>query len=258
MAGNMKIALFFFSGTGNTRWVAEILNKHLSQNTTVDLFDLEKEFEFDHHDYDKFIVAHPVYGAHVPRFVIERVDELIPGNKKLTVIATFGYVNALGYFAEKKMLGRDIDAYFNVKMFNNISTPRLKTSIKAPDKRLGKKAGIEAKIKNMSDLIMHGKKRIQGIGPQLIVGIKLRKTFQPGLQAHYQTLGVDLDCCTHCGRCVRECPTHSIFEENGKYRFEATCTACMRCYNFCPVNAITINGKFADPDQYTRYTGPWE
>lgn len=153
----MKIALFFFSGTGNTRWLSETLFAHISQKRDIDLFDLEKDFEFDHHLYDKFIIAHPVYGAHVPRFVIEKVDALVPGNKKLTIIATFGYVNALGYIAEKKMLGRDIESYFNVRMFNNISTPRLKTAVKDLPERMKAKAGIEKKIQRIAELVLAGK-----------------------------------------------------------------------------------------------------
>ncbi|MCF7832426.1 MAG: EFR1 family ferrodoxin [Candidatus Marinimicrobia bacterium] len=255
----MHIALLFFSGTGNTRWLVETLHPLLiSSGNTVALFDLEKEHNFDYHAYDTFIVAHPVYGAHVPRIVIEKVTAMIPGNRSLIVIATFGYVNALGYFAEKKALGRHIYAYYNVKMFNNISTPKMKVGIKTPEKRLLSKTRLKKKIEKIGASILMGKCKIQGIGPQLLVGIKIRKAFHNGLQTHYQTLGVDPERCTLCGLCVRECPTHSIIEENAVFTFHATCTACMRCYNHCPTQAITINGVYADPNVYTRYAGPWK
>ncbi|MEA2076608.1 MAG: hypothetical protein U9O95_01155 [Candidatus Marinimicrobia bacterium] len=44
----MKIALLYFSGTGNTKWLAETLQAALlSLNINVDLVNLEKDFLFD-------------------------------------------------------------------------------------------------------------------------------------------------------------------------------------------------------------------
>ncbi|MEA2077229.1 MAG: EFR1 family ferrodoxin, partial [Candidatus Marinimicrobia bacterium] len=219
--------------------------------------NLEKDFLFDHHQYDTFLLTHPVYGAHVPRIVIEKTQALVPGNIHLNVITTYGYVNALGYFAEKKVLGREIDSYYNIKMFNNITTPRLKTPIKSLEKRLGMKNKIEQKINRIADAIVSGRHKIEGIAPQLVGGIFVRKFLKEDIRNNYQTLGVDPEHCTLCGLCVRDCPTHSIKEKGGVFTFQATCTTCMRCYNYCPTQAITINGIYADPEKHTRYIGPW-
>ncbi|MCK5817195.1 MAG: EFR1 family ferrodoxin [Candidatus Marinimicrobia bacterium] len=255
----MKIALLYFSGTGNTKWLSEILSASLiEKGGTVSIFNLEDDIEFDAKDFDSILVAHPVYGAHVPRLVSDRVQILIQGNIPIIVIATFGYVNALGYFAEKKALGRTIHSYYNIKMFNNISTPKMKIGIKTLEKRLSVKPRLIRKIESISTSILQGKRKIEGIGPQLLVGIKIRKIFRDGLHTHYQTLGVDAERCTDCGKCIRECSTHSIVQEGDIFTFHATCTACMRCYNNCPTQAITINGVCADPEVYTRYLGPWE
>ncbi len=254
----MNIALLYFSGTGNTKWLAETLASQLEVGgALVDLINLEKNFPFDRYQYDTFLLAHPVYGAHVPRIVIEKTQAIIPGNIHLSVIATYGYVNALGYFAEKKALGREIDSYYNVKMFNNITTPRSSIHIKSLDKRLHAKTRLEEKIHKIAALIAGSKRRIAGIGPQLIGGIFVRKALKEGIQSNYRTLGVDPEHCNDCDLCVRDCPTHSIEKKDGVFTFQATCTTCMRCYNRCPVHAITINGFFADPEKYTRYLGPW-
>lgn len=255
----MKIALMYFSGTGNTKWLSEILSASLiEKGGTVSIFNLENDIKFDAKDFDSILVAHPVYGAHVPRLVSDKVQILIQGNIPITVIATFGYVNALGYFAEKKALGRIIYSYYNVKMFNNISTPKMKIGIKTLEKRLSVKPRLIKKIEKISTSIMQGKRKIEGIGPQLLFGIKIRKAFREGLHTHYQTLGVDAERCTDCGKCIRECPTHSIVQEGDIFTFHATCTVCMRCYNNCPTQAITINSVYADPEIYTRYLGPWK
>ena len=255
----MRIALLYFSGTGNTKWLAETLAATLKEKGKhPSLFNLENKHAFNAKDFDTLLVLHPVYGAHVPRLVIEKVDSMIPGNRAISVIATYGYVNALGYFAEKKALGRKIHSYFTVRMFNNISTPKMKTGIRSLKQRLRAKTRMIKKIESIATSILQNKRKIEGIGPQLLVGIKIRKAFHHGLQTHYQTLGVDQERCTHCGLCVRECPTHSIHEKEGNFTFTASCTACMRCYNHCPVQAITINRMYADPGIYQRYLGPWK
>jgi len=255
----MRIALLFFSGTGNTKWLTEILSSFLTEKGgSVSIFNLEDDIIFQAKDFDTILVAHPVYGAHVPRLVSDKVQILIQGNIPVTVIATYGYVNALGFFAEKKALGRKITSYYNVKMFNNISTPKMKMGIKTLEKRLVAKKRLIRKIEKIGASIMQGKRKIEGIGPQLLVGIKIRKAFREGLHTHYQTLGVDPERCTDCGKCIRECPTHSIVQEGSIFTFHATCTACMRCYSNCPTQAITISGKYADPEIYTRYLGPWK
>lgn len=255
----MNIALLYFSGTGNTEWLAWTLSdKLINCGSEVDLFDLGKECMFNHHDYDTFILAHPVYGANAPRIVIEKTTALIPGNRRLNIVATYGYVNALGYFAEKKVLGRKIDSYYNVRMFNNISTPRSALHIPPLSRRQKKMKKLEERISRIADRLSRGRRRIMGIGPQLFGGIFVRKALTESIQKNYLTFGVDPARCTLCRLCIKECPTHSIEEKDGKFTFHATCTACMRCYNRCPEYAVTIDGEYADPDVYTRYHGPWK
>jgi MauM/NapG family ferredoxin protein len=47
------------------------------------------------------------------------------------------------------------------------------------------------------------------------------------------------DACTHCGRCVRECPTGAISEEPEKTAHEE-CIVCLQCVGTCPVSAISF------------------
>ncbi len=252
------IALFCFSGTGNTRWLSGTLASRLRDGgADVDLFSLEDAFTLTKR-YDRYLLAHPVYGAHVPRIVIEKVQTLLSGDRHVSVITTFGYVDALGYFAEKKALGRPVDAYYHVRMFNNITTPEMKVPVKPPEKRLEARARLETRIGRIAASILSGRRKIEGIGPQLLAGIGVRKHFHERIQSFYRTLGTDQDRCTRCGLCIRECPTHSIEDRDGVFSFHATCTACMRCYNHCPVQAITISGAYADPETFPRYRGPWE
>jgi MauM/NapG family ferredoxin protein len=45
--------------------------------------------------------------------------------------------------------------------------------------------------------------------------------------------------CTHCGRCIRECPTSAIWEDPAKTSHEE-CIVCLQCVSTCPVSAISF------------------
>lgn len=69
----MDTTLFYYSGTGNTDRAAKVLESELrSRDIAVDIFDLEEDPPLNHHIYNTFILAHPVYGANIPRLVLER------------------------------------------------------------------------------------------------------------------------------------------------------------------------------------------
>ena len=48
------------------------------------------------------------------------------------------------------------------------------------------------------------------------------------------------DNCVHCNQCVKICPTHNITVENGQFKFGNKCLMCMRCAHLCPKDAIKI------------------
>jgi ferredoxin len=207
---------------------------------------------------DAVLLAHPIYGANLPRIVGERLDGLVLAKgTRLSVLATFGYANALGPFREAKTLGRRIHSYFNLRMFNNLSTPKLRTDLVPLETRLGKKAGLEARLDRILERLLRGSRRLEGVGPQLLAGLAIGRLTRRGLRDNYKSLSVDGKRCTLCLRCVASCPASALAYQNGVFSFGAGCSACMRCYNSCPASAILLDGVWADPRIYTRYKGPW-
>ncbi len=257
----MKIIFFYFSGTGNTKWVVKHIKSELEKrNHTVEAVNIEKRPSVtDISSFELIGLAHPVYGADMPEIVAEFLNYNIEiKNKIRIIISTFGYVNALGYFAERKRVNKNIKWYFNIRMFNNITTPELKSRVVSLPVRVSMKDDIEGKINRKIKLLLEKEKHIDGTAPYLAAGIFIRKMFGTRMKNHYQQLSVSLDMCIRCSKCVDDCPTGSISEVDGTLSFAGSCTACMRCYNRCPVNAILIRGKYADPELYPRYLNPWK
>ena len=259
----MKIAIFYFSGTGNTRWVCERFSEAMSRKSVqTDIIAIDHRFEetlksIDLEKYDRIGISHPIYGGDIPpivrRFILN-LEQKLSHPKDGFILATFGYVNALGYFAEKKYFHKlTIRQYINIRMPNNITSPRLKSKLPDEQEVQGMKRQAIKTIEKMVVRVVANKKVVTGIAPYLIAGIIIRKNFSHQIRDYYQSISVDMNRCARCFDCVNHCPAKAITFNADRLEFSDKCTACMRCYNFCPKYAVLIEGKYADPAEYTRY-----
>lgn len=271
----MIFSTFYFSGTGNTKWVAEQFNISIAKSGhQARLYPVESLKKgpnnllkdiFEESDCLGF--ATPIYGANLPpimrslfAFLTEALKEEPSGLKSVFMISTFGYVNALGPFEAKKFLDKKhlkLTAYVNIRMCNNVSTDKHRAKIIEKEKLDQRKKQAQKKIEVLVNRLLSSKKYIRGIGPYLLPGFLIRRKTGPAVQNHYKHLGVQLKTCSQCMRCIDNCPTQSIRMIDQKFEFSDGCTSCMRCYNFCPTCSILVDGVFTDPAHYRRYRGPY-
>ena len=270
----MRFVVFYFSGTGNTKWAAEqFCQLAQKEGHETAAFSIEKNACPNDElliqlitDAEAVGFATPIYGANLPPIVesfiehtVKLTQGLIQNEKRVFFINTVGYVNAFGPIRAGKLLNNGffrLVGYVNIRMSNNISTPKLKSNIEGIETLSKRK---EQAVKTLGILVCHMgkyKRYITGIGPYLLPGIVIGRKTKGAIEKHYLSLGVDSGFCTHCMLCVQNCPTQSITYDDNSFQFQPTCTVCMRCYNFCPKAAITIDGKYADPNEYKRYHGP--
>ncbi len=269
----MKFTTFYFSGTGNTKWVVEEFDKivinTLNDSEIISIESIDNNnFSFliekiKNSDFIGF--ANPIYGGNIPPIMLTFIKNLIKmveneniAIKPVYIINTFAYVNGFGPFCAKKLFKKScfkIISYINIRLGNNISLPNFR--VKLTDKAIlnkRKNIAIENLISSV-DLILKGKKKISGIGPYLIPNILIRKKSIIAIKNNYNVLSINCDTCSRCMKCVNSCPTKSIKYENNSFSFLSSCTACMRCYNNCHSYSILFQGKYVDPDLYERYHG---
>ncbi len=267
----MDILVFYFSGTGNTKWAAETFCRqaeaggHAAEAVSIDRLDptdpalLERARGADYVGF-----AYPIYAAGMPRIMREFIlgfgrrlrEERV--RKPAVFLCTFAYVNGFGPFCAAGLLrgsGLTMAAHLNLRLCNNVSTPAMKAgklSAKAMRKRFDRARG---QISALVPRLASGRRWITGVGPYLAAGVIIRSTLGKKAEKNYQQISVEMDRCSRCMRCVRECPTQSFRFENGVFSVLPGCTACLRCYNFCPQYAVRI-GEYADPAVCPRYRGP--
>jgi NAD-dependent dihydropyrimidine dehydrogenase PreA subunit/multimeric flavodoxin WrbA len=270
----MVFSIFYFSGTGNTKWaVYEFSKLAKEQDHIVNLYSIERNNLLTS-DFIKNVIlesdyvgfAHPIYGANIPPIMSNFIEEVVRcdivkgmGRKPVFIISTVGYVNSFGYYCERKLFQHsefEICSYVNLVLCNNASTVKMRSKAISRDKLEARKQSASEILKRSLYCLLNDKRYICGRRPYLIPGILIRKYARQAIKDCYTSLSIDMPYCIRCLKCVENCPTNSISFDNDTFTFSTTCTSCMRCYNFCPGYAVQIDGFHATNDKYPRYIGP--
>ncbi|HWT76419.1 MAG TPA: EFR1 family ferrodoxin [Mobilitalea sp.] len=177
--------------------------------------------------------------------------------KSVFIITTVGYVDGCGPYEVIRQLHSKnnfkLKGYTSLKIANNISTPMSKSKPIPPDEMKRRIEKAKSKIARMVESLESGKKRIDsGVYPIVVFRKKMNKIVTDA----YKQLTIHHPTCKKCMCCSEQCPSKSIVLSNDELVILPTCTACMRCYNICPTYSIWHGGKYADPDEFSRYKGP--
>lgn len=241
----MKTAvIFYFSGTGNTELVANMLLEELDKRQyEVELIRIEdvlkKQIAIDPSKYDLIGIGSQVIGFTAPKIVYDFIRVLpISKGKKVFIFRTAGGVAPVNYNASKSMIrklarkGYDV---FYERVFSISSNWIAKFDddiiIKLHEATC-KKAGL------MCDALVSGEKRYLKTGFVQKVLMECVMFISP---LFFRLAGKDYkvaSSCTHCGQCIKSCPACNIIEKKGKIKFKMSCNCCMRCVYSCPKNAI--------------------
>lgn len=255
----MKTAvIYYFSGTGNTELVADMVRAGLEKNDyKVDVLRIEdilkSRCEINPENYDLVGIGSQVIGYGVPCLVRDFIKALPAGNeKKVFIFRTAGGVAPINYNASKPIIGKlkrkgyDV---FHERVFSISSNWIVRFDdriVQQLYEATGKKVGL------MCEELARGEKRI------LKTSIWLRLAMTPviaGSTTLLRLVGKDIlvsNECVHCGLCVRNCPAGNIYEKEGRIRFGLSCNSCMRCVYSCPRKAMSFKrlGFFAVPGGY--------
>lgn len=240
-----RVGLCYFSGTGNTEIVAELLQAAFERHEVrADLFKIEDVLCgracLDPECYDFVGVGHPVYALGAPRIVHEFVDMLPPAKDKCAFVfksaADFIAIN----HAASKTLIRRLEAK-GYRVFYDRIFCMASNWLVGYDDRLTKQlyeAAI-AKTEHMCQDILAERERTLPV--HSLLGV-LAQVVHMGQDWAARLFGKELhvsDACVGCDRCIQLCPTGNICREGGRIRFGWDCIWCMRCIYACPQKAIS-------------------
>lgn len=251
-----KLYAFYFSGTGNTRYVTERLCAALSEQYEPAIFDIAAGEVRGMDAADVLLFAYPVYGSSPTRpmrqFVYDHADFL--RGKDVIVIVTQLMFSGDGAASLGRSIGRlggNVLYAEHFNMPNNISDctalkikngPELRETIERANRRIGR----------FARRICSGKPFRRGFNPvSHAVGYYCqRKYYRKNEQEKSGRLIIDQNRCIGCGKCVRNCPAGNILLKDRKAIPQGKCVLCYRCVNLCPKRAIRLFGKDFPQTQY--------
>ncbi len=239
-----SIALYTFSGTGNTFLVADMLQEAFKQQgCSVEAYrieDLRKSGESpDPGAYDWIGIGTPVLGFTTPYIVYDFIQSLPEGNgQKAFIFRTAGGVQQINYNASKSLIRRlerkgYVVPYERILAFSSNWAEKFDTQV-----ILRLIDATRQKVPAMCAEILAGVERRYTVG---FVQRALLDMLSPMVALGFRQFGKDYavnEACTHCGLCIEQCPVDNIHEVDGKIKFKFNCMSCMRCIYACPTDAI--------------------
>ena len=242
----MKVAIFYFSGTGNTEKVVRKWKESSeSFGVSIDLVKIEKDdFDFSKiNEYDKIGFAYPIHAFNAPENVWKYAKKFpkIENSKKVFVIMVSGEYMTINHSSSKKLLrilkrrNYVLESDYHYIMPYNMIFRHTEARATRMYETMNKLVPIDAKeylVDNKPHLI----KKHHFVGWFIFI-LRIEQWFS-GVNG--RLFKVNKKKCIKCMKCVNNCPVKNIEYVNGKFKFHGNCLLCTRCSFNCPTDAFSI------------------
>ncbi|MBF4694650.1 EFR1 family ferrodoxin [Fusibacter ferrireducens] len=241
-----KTAICYFSGTGNTKVVSELLAKEIAKiqgNMTIlrNIEDMLRDMNgLIHMAVDLIGIAYPIYGFGTPEIIKHFVDQFEPvQDRKVFILLTGADYIRINHNAtasiKRKLQKKGYEVIYEriIAMGSNwlmaYDDHMVRLLYQAAQRKV---VHMSIELQNEVRRIYQPNIAIRSTAPMINfceekMGAKIFGRF---LYANPQ--------CNHCGRCVKHCPSQNIRLEEGQIKFGNKCYMCMRCIYTCSQKAI--------------------
>ncbi|MGM9615854.1 MAG: EFR1 family ferrodoxin [Oscillospiraceae bacterium] len=243
--------ILYFSGTGNSRYIAQRLaealgDELLSLNDRIQAGDTSPVGADD-----RLVIVTPTYAWRIPRLVRDWLAETeFPCGVRTWFVMTCGSEigHAAGYnraLCEAKQLTYRGTAPIvmpenYIAMFNAPQAEEARQIVAGAEPDIDRVISVIAADQafppprhNLYDRFMSGP-----VNPVFYSFFVKANAFTAG------------EACTGCGQCARLCPTNNITIQNNKPVWGGDCTHCMACICRCPSEAIEYGKKSLGKPRY--------
>lgn len=227
----MGVYSIFFSPTGGTRRVAEILTSALADKwSCVDMTKADfagQDYSFT--DADICVIAVPSFGGRVPGPAVERISRMKGNGARAVLVCVYGNREYEDTLAELKAAAEGagflcpaaVAAIAEHSVVRSVAAGRPDEEDQGQLKAFG--AAIRAKLE------------VGEVSSAVVPG-NLPEPKKGGPHGYPQA-GDD---CISCGLCVPYCPVGAISPDSPCETDGAKCISCMACVEVCPTRARAL------------------
>ena len=242
--------ILYFSGTGNSRFVAKEIGKQLSDEVKS-LSECMRTKKAQHFTSEKpYIIVSPIYVSRMPLEVEEYLKMCtFSGNQDVWFIMTCGggmggTADYCRKIAEEK--GLTCHGTGCIIMPNNYVAL---SNVITPEEAREKALEVLPVIKAIALQISRGEE-LQ-VEPELtkMPRVSAFADFFHWLLFRDKAFQVN-DSCVSCGKCEALCPLCNIRLVDGRPKWNGKCMHCMACISACPVKAIDYGKKTQSRNRY--------
>lgn len=228
----MKIYEIYFSPTGGTKQVADVLAEGLhGEVAAVDLTGYQTKTEaLLLSKEDVAVIAVPSYGGRVPEIAVKKLEKM-KGNGAAAVLTC-----VYGNRAYEDTLV-ELEDTAERAGFHTIAA----VAAVAEHSIVRKYAAGRPDSEDRKELINFAAK----IREKILEG-NMETPSIPGNRPYKKAGGAGMvpkpdKTCVNCGICAKQCPVHAIDKKDPKKVEKGKCISCMRCITVCPHLARKVN-----------------
>lgn len=244
-----------FSGTGNSRYVADMLAERLNERLV--------HYPAVPHDVksgERIVWVFPVYSWGVPPVVKQWArniaDSLAASGKNFAVMTCGDEAGNADHrwhslMKELRLTAGDVftvimpNIYVTMKGFDVDPHEVAQAKLDAAPATVAKIADvIDGKAQSLKASELYVRGPWAGIKTSIIYPWFVRYAMSP--RPFHST-----DACVGCGLCARSCPNRNITMTDGKPLWGNNCALCLRCYHICPHTAVAYGKATRNKGRYT-------